>query len=339
MSLLPVRWRRLVPRRKSATTAVLITAALTTLVVGLVSLANSQKPLIVMQLDTELLVQRVARPELSSLPVVGARLADAGTCDGILAAGRFTGVIRPPEGALLSYHWEPDRLLIGIEAPPSADGPGAAETVLSTRSEQQCRLSLARLQFEIAPIPTSSNPSWQLPIAGPAVAGSEFGAPLAPSGGGTRVYDLLRGGTISVYGKSIDRNMLFPIGNSVFEVPAGSRVASGHTLPVGKDEKGEAGPSWYGVALYDPDDGLKVSATTEAGSLLLFRPSPGSQPETFGIGLLASVLGDPATGMYAFAIGTFLAIASIVMSLMGFWRDPPSREPTPQRQGRGRANP
>ena len=56
--------------------------------------------------------------------------------------------------------------------------------------------------------------------------------------------------------------MLFPIGDSDFEVPAGSRVASAPSLPLGK---AEAGPSWYGVALYDPEEGLKVSATTEAG--------------------------------------------------------------------------
>lgn len=332
MSLLPARWRRLVPRGKSATTALLLTAALTAFTVGIVTFANNPKPLIVMQLDTELLVQRVARPELSSFPVVGARLSDPGGCT-ILTDGRFTGVVRPPEGALLSYHWEPDRLLIGIEAPVNGDRP--SETLLSDRDEAQCRLPLARLQIAIAPVPTVANPSWQLPIAGPAVAGSEFGSPLAPASDGKRVYDLLRGGTISVYGKSLERSMLFPIGNSAFEVPAGSRVASGPSLPLGK---AEAGPSWYGVALYHPEDGLKVSATTEAGELLLFRPSPGSQQETFGIGLLASVLGDPGTGIYAFAIGTFFAIASIVMSLMGLWRDPPVRVPA-QREGRGRAGP
>jgi hypothetical protein len=327
MIRVPARWRRFLPPAKSARTAVLITAVLTLAIVALVAFSNATRPLIVMQLDTELLTQRVARPELSSLPVVGARLANAGNCDALLQDGKFTGVIRPPEGALLSYHWEPQRLVIGIAAPPLSNGGGYAETRLTTRKEQQCNLTLQNVQIEVAPGPRRTDPLWQLPIAGPAVAGSEFGSPLAPEDNGSRVYDLLRGGTITVYGKSVDRNMLFPIGNSVFEVPAGSRVASAPTLPLGFDE---AGPSWYGVALYEPKHGLRVSATTEAGELLLFRPSPGSQQETFGIGLLTGILGDPATGMYAFGIATFLAIAGIVMSCMGFWHDPPVRQnPTP----------
>jgi len=312
MTLLHKAWRWVAGASK-ALKALLLTVVVTALAIGAVTLIRGPSPLIVMQLDTELLVQRVARPELSSIPVVNARLSDAGNCAALLTGDRFTGVVRPPAGALLTYHWEPERLLIEIEAPP------AAVTLLSNRNEDECGLQLGRLQIALAPGPGMSDPSWQLPIAGPAVAGSEFGAPLAPDTGGRRVYDLLRGGTISVYGKSLDSNRLFPVSDNTFEIPAGSRVASAASLPLGD---ADAGPSWYGVALYDKLAGLQVSATTEAGELLLFRPSPGAQRETFGIGLLAGLLGDRGTATFAFAIAAFFAIGGLLISWMSLWRDP-----------------
>jgi len=301
---------------KTALTALLLTIALTLAATLAVSYIRTGPPLIVMQLRSEILVQRVARPELSSIAVTNARLAGGEACN-LASGGLFSGVMQPPEGAILTYQWAPTQLRIQVDAPPSDDGKAAIR--LSDRAEGECSVD-GRLQMLVALVPgDSSAPAWQLPIAGPAQAGSEFGSPLAPAADGERVYDLLRGGTVSVFGKSVDGGMLFPIADSSFEIPAGSRIASSDVLPPGT---GEAGPSWYGVATYGPD-GFDISATAESKELRLFRPGAGRQSETFGIGLLAGILGDPGTVLLAFALAAFFAIGGLVVGWMSLWRDPP----------------
>jgi hypothetical protein len=299
---------------KAATTALLIAAACTALAIGIVAVMRSPVPVVVMSLETELLVHRVQSPDLSSFPVVNARLSDVGDCaEPLVTGGRFTGLVRPPAGSLLSYHWAPDQLLIDIQSP--RDGDKAAATVLSDRYENECRLPLERLRILVSPGPGTNSPGWQLPVAGPAIAGSQFGVALAPTAESRREYAMLRGGTLSVYGRSFGSGMLFPISGAQFELPAGSRVASADILPLGT---AATGPSWYGVATYDAF-GFQVSATADAEKLLLFRPN--GPPETFGIGLLAGILGDPGLGLIAFGIASFFAIAGLMTGLISLWRD------------------
>lgn len=184
--------------------------------------------------------------------------------------------------------------------------------------------------LRLKPAPRSVDHAWLLPIAGPAQAGSEIGTPLAPRPGSARAFDLLRDGKVEVFGRSIIGGELFPAAGASYVIPAGSRVASAEEIRPGTDP---IGASWYGAAFYE-EDGLHVSATTETGELRLFRPGPGDQREVFGLGLLASILGDPALGTLAFAIAVFFSVIGLVSGWMSLYREPaapvlPTEPPPP----------
>src|SRR5690606_15131394 len=104
---------------RTALTALLLTLLLTLAVTLAVSSIRTGPPLIVMQLQSEILVQRVARPELSSIAVTNARLAGADTCE-LASGGIFSGVMQPPEHAILTYHWAPAGLRIQVDVPANA---------------------------------------------------------------------------------------------------------------------------------------------------------------------------------------------------------------------------
>lgn len=306
---------------------------LTMAVVVGVAVVRSAPPMIVLQLNTEILVHRVARQALSTIAVADADFPPGTACLNVLTGGRFTGTIEPPEGSLVTYRWAPAALTIDVQVPlvvrkdSSTEPQAPADIRLGTHDQQECTLRQERFSVRVNRAPDSSDPAWQLPIAGPAVAGKEFGTQLAPGSDRQRSYDMLLGGTVSVFGKSLDNGMLFPIAQSAYQIPAGSRLASAAAVPVGD---ADAGASWYGVANYSAS-GLAVSATTETNELLLFRPDPNSQRVTFGIGLLAGVLGDPGIGMLAFMVATFLALSGLVSGWISLWPDPPddtSGQPT-----------
>lgn len=272
-------------------------------------------PLIVLDLETELLVQRVVQPQLSTLAVTRARISTPGDCVGLLIDGQFFGTIVPPVGADVSYNWRPDGLRIDIAAPRPATKDDVAPSRLSTRDDAECEIRAETISVLLTPGPGIGDPAWQLPIAGPARAGTEAGTTNAPGAEPSqrlRTFDLLRGGSVSVFGKSLT-GQLYPAQDAAFSVPAGSRVASGGQLG--------GGASWYGIATFDGEAGLHVSATTETSGLRVFRSGIDNQGEVFDVGILASLLADPAFGMAAFLLTVFLAAFAFIKELI-----PPSRK-------------
>jgi hypothetical protein len=303
-------FRRLVNR--DALFGAAVSALATAVILLVVLVARGPTPMIVIELRSDILVQRVARPELSAVPMTGAQLAADLACPAFVPA--FSGVLKPAEGALVTYQWQPDFLVLEVRPPriTRPDGSeGFAETVFADRDEAECRPALEIVRLRI-PSPNPNDPAASLPIAGPTQAGSEFGVPLAPVAGDSRVFELLHEGEVEVFGRSVDGGVVFPTG-ATYTIPAGSRLTSARSIEAGTSP---SGASWYGIASYRPD-GLHVSATTETTELRLYRPDPDGQEQVFGIGLFAGLIGDPGLGLTTFMVAVFLTITGLVTGWLG----------------------
>lgn len=301
---------------------VIITLVLASLTLVTIWALPSPAPLVIIELETETLLQSVRRPDTSSIAMTGARLRLQGDaelpeqCSGLVTSdGLFSGIVRPAQGALVRYRWHPDGMLITIE------GQQDGGTALIGTDEVQCDVPPADALNINLPPPGDLDPTSRLPIAGPATAGGEFGVPVLP-GQGRRDMTFLRSGTVKVFGRSgwpFGQGELYAVEPEGFVIPAGSRLASSGNIALPGDE---AGASWYGIAEYS-DEGFKVSATAETSRLLLFRPGASGQEETFAAGLLARMFSDPNVAFISIAFLVVTVVGQLVSGWVGTWREPP----------------
>ncbi|GLQ53807.1 hypothetical protein [Devosia nitrariae] len=297
----------------------LVLASLTLVTIGMLML-HSPPPLVVIELETETLLQSVRRPDTSSIAMTGARLRLRGDaelpaqCSVLLSKkGFFSGIVRPEQQALVRYRWNPERILITIAA-------RGKETVLIGADEGRCAIPAQDdLNIDL-PKPGGIDPTSRLPIAGPAAAGGEFGVPVLPGRDRVRDMTFLRSGTVKVFGRSdwpFGQGELYAVEPEGFIIPAGSRLASSGNISLPGDE---AGASWYGVAEYS-DHGFKVSATAETSRLLLFRPGATGPEETFAVGLLARIISDPNVAFISIAFVVVSVVGQVIGGWVGTWRE------------------
>lgn len=310
------RWHRLLTTRSGA--AVVLNSVIVSAVIILVMLmVRSSPPYIVVDADTEFLAYRVVRPELASVPLVDARMSvESPDCAGFAdpASGTITALLTPDAGAVVQYRWSPTRVSISLKK--EGDHVG----VLRVYDESVCDLAAAQVRFDM-PAPTVESPAARpLPIAGPAEIGTEFGEQLAPRPGVARVFDLNSGGTLKVFGRATlppFRGSIYPAGNVVFPIPAGSRVTSGSGSLSSSAPNDHS--SWYGTAEVAAD-GFRVSITTETDEVFVFRPGFGSQKQVFSVGLLARMFGDPSVAFYSVALVVFTVTLQIFAAWTAVWR-------------------
>jgi hypothetical protein len=148
-------------------------------------------------------------------------LTSAGDVSGIVPPAKFSGIVRPPPGALVRYRWRPDGITVTVAA---VEG---GQTVLIGADEEQCEIPPQDDLNIILPKPWAVDPTWRLPIAGPAAAGGEFGVPVLPGEDGLRDMTFLRAGTVKVFGRSgwpFGERELYAVEPEGFVIPAGSRI-------------------------------------------------------------------------------------------------------------------
>ena len=267
-------------------------------------LGRVQSPLLVFNVTSEQFSQIVVRPELTAFAVTQSEIEGTSTC---ALTGPYSGIIEPPSGSRLTYRWRPDQIAISIEVPEGK----SARFVMD--DERECRDQAERITIRTAAI-GQTDPSWRLPIAGPAQVGSETLANV-PSEDGWRRLDILRSGSFEVFGRSLsfgNLGTLFPISSSPIAIPSGSRIGS-------LDGAEEARSTWFGSAFHSVD-GFTISATAEANSVVLFRPGMVDQQERFEFGVFASIAGDPNLGMIFLILFIAITTIQVAASWVGLWK-------------------
>lgn len=274
---------------------------------------TSSAPLVVVEARATYAKYVVQREELSLLALRDTIIYRAkGLCAGILDEnGRFTGLVRSPVSTTVEYFWHRNFVQINLTRGPS--DISAEPISIDRKGKPACRLET---QNVVLLVPHSEmNNLRPFPILGTGEIGFELGVPNRPSAGELELellgsdivvrrapVGMLIEGSAHVMGRTSlwwDSGKLFPVANSNFTIPRGSRLVSSN----------ESSPLVGNLVLADPPNAFNIQVTTEARDLKLFRFGQSQQVETFAVGAIARAIGDPSLAPILF----LLAMAGLLL--------------------------
>jgi hypothetical protein len=296
---------------KSGATLLVISTVVTlmcVLVLGVIALLH-RSPLMVFDIRTEQFSQIAVRPAFSALTVRDASLR--GLSDACSAHSAFTGVIEPPEGAVMTYRWRPNAVSVTI-----AGGPVRLVEDNAVCVDPSSQVSVILDIPQATPDAPFEAIGLVLPIAGPVQVGAELANATPPPTGLPRRIDLMLEGRFTVFGRTIQlwgTPALYPIATDPLPLPAGSRVGALPSNPQDAD-------AWHGMALVT-STGLNVTATADADRVVLFRAGARDGELVYQFGLFAAIAGDPSIGTLALLVFFLVTALQLVSAWMGLWVD------------------
>jgi hypothetical protein len=232
---------------------------------------------VVLEARSESVEFKVANPLQAAFNVAGVTLLpeDEGEERACLR-----GLVQPPAQARVRY---------------LRRGDGAVITTVEPTHGQLSRINTPDGTFELSgafallPQGGCAQPTTgRFPVWGPVEIGEQLRA--AATVGEEPPYVLLSG-TLTVYGRSFSLPLLRPRSGlyhvSTIALPGGARLLTDSSVPDGRDQ-------WWGMALADGEDGLRVTLSTEASRVQLFPPGARATPDVVEVGLFAQATGDPA---------------------------------------------
>ncbi|WP_037076839.1 hypothetical protein [Neorhizobium vignae] len=309
---------------KGATSLIIIAAILTVIAFFTLKHLSRSELYASVEAVSELVRFRAVRPLIATIPLNGATLiASAEGCAALAGdpAPRVTGLLRPSEGAIVSYRAGADRIAIQIVGGfTSRNGARIAATFQSS-GRPDCEL----VEPVTVRIGNATELVRPLPIAGPADIGQEFGVPVMPTGTASRVYDIMWEGRVRVFNRTYFSERLVPVADSEFPLPVGSRLSGGDNLDP-QQPIDPSIPAWYGTAM-PGENGLNISVTTISKKLQLYRPGTRrDEMETLGLSLLTSTFSDPVVLVVTGLVAIFTGVLGAVTNWMGFWPDPEKKK-------------
>lgn len=268
--------------------------------------------------QTEALVYRVVRPELASIPVVGAEIRNQNQCEAVLKGvdmQDFVGLVRPSFRATVRYRIRQSQVSVRLEAVDAASSASQSSAGELIVSGARCSLKdNATVVFSLAPADSLTDENRRpLPIAGPMEIGTAFGAPLAPARGIRAHEGYMHGADVSVFGRSILSDRLFPLYDSPISIPAGGTLSTVEfdRDRVSQSETHEDNSNWYGVA--EIGDGVfQVSATVETTDLVFTRAGSAGEKETIAVGFFTEVVRDPDLSAFLLWFGLLFFVFQAV---------------------------
>lgn len=260
--------------------------------------------------ESESLSFDVQNPDLATVAIAGLRLLDPEVA---AEAHCVAGLLVPALGARVDYRLETAGIVIAL----------ANERGSAGRIERQSQPALD-LPAEAWLVPAADCPGRQprrLPIVGPTVLGEEL-RPATFEGDAKPLIN----GTITVYGRAIDVDLLFyrtegtlypvsdialPGGSRLFAAPMAGRPVPWHgfVTPGACDEAG--------------CDAFKVQASTAAQTLQLVRPGVGVKPEVISISTFAQLFSDPSIVFLWVLVGVLSLLVQTMADASGLFRRSP----------------
>lgn len=270
---------------------------------------GSSAPLVFVEARATYVRYEIQREDVSLLALREAIVQRAnGLCDSILDnKGLFTGLVRSPVGTTVEYTWHKNFAQISLT-------PGRSEkfdaepgpTIVDREGQPPCTLETERVVFLISHEGMSR--ILPLPILGKGEIGVELGVPNRPEPGDLDLTlasgieleqapgHLILEGTARVMGRTSlwwDDGKLFPIADSDFIIPRGSRLVSSE----------ENSPLVGNLVLARNSSAFDIEVSTEAHELKLFRFGQNQQTESFAVGAIARAFGDPSLAPILFLLG------------------------------------
>jgi len=293
-------------------------------------LSNDQRYLDV-SAEAESLLYRVSRPELASVPLLGARVQNQPQCVSALGESinsNFIGIVRPNEGTLVRYRWSVERVSISLTATERLTEvePGT-QTIQQPAdpSEQQPQSSAGQLivsgqmcdlqSTAVLVLPVTPDNVRPLPIAGHMEIGVAFGVPLEPRVGASMHTGIMYGAEVRVFGRSLLSDRLFPIYDSPISIPAGGTLS---TIEFSNDENSHGRISnndhgWYGIAEIGQKS-FEISATVQTSDLIFTRAGSTREQERLAVSFLTEVVRDPDLSELLLWIGVIVFLFQIVVA-------------------------
>lgn len=298
-------------KKKPGTAGLTLSLLITVAFVLLIMCFKPSHPLISIEAESEFLAYKVIRPELSTIALEDVTPRNTITNCGEAHEGNIKqALLKPSQYANVRYRHSGDRISISVVS--LKDHPSKIHFPDQTKCELP---QVASFTFK-KPI-HGSFADRPLPIAGPCQIGAE---PRVPIFSQRRTFDTMIGGTLRVFGRTksfFSDSTLYPIKDAVFTLPAGGRLVSGDLKDKPSEIKTDA--SMYGFAIIDKET-LRISVTTEAKDLRLFRPGRSSDAETFKLSLLSRLFNDPSIAIISFSIVVFYIAMQVICGWIDIWR-------------------
>jgi hypothetical protein len=299
--------------------------------------ASGTAPMVIVDVRATQVSYTIQRPPLSQLPLRGAIVARAdGFCDALLdEKGRLTALVAAPKDTMVTYIWHRNFVQITLSPPllNKADPESWAPVSVEKAGAPRCVLAAASATFLLPHAAMRDLPP--LPILGQGNIGAELGIPPAPEASdlkreiavrGTPARKvkihaapghLLLGGTARVMGRTSlwwDSGKLFPVADSDFIIPRGSRLSS----------NASGAPLIGNLVLADGADAFDIQVTTEAKDLSIHRMGANAQEEALAFGALARSFGDPSlapilipVAIVGFLIQIFFGLEAMIRERWG----------------------
>ena len=278
-------------------------------------------PLVLISARSNFVSYDVNRPVNSAISVPGVYFRDAGRlCPDLSGAdGNWLSVlISPPQGARISYSWNPGWALVTVDL-PQAEAQAKEPLVVERREYPPCQITQRRTSFVIRAETLAKMAP--LPILGPGEIGREIASATMPDGASTSIVNerdqnevfvrsatgTLWGGSLRVFGRTAvawNTGQLYPVPDSEYLIPRGARL-----ITAGRED------TFTGTVIFPADgqEGFDVEVTANSESLVLFRPGPESQRETFATGIVARAFADPSSARLLLALAIFVFIFQVVV--------------------------
>lgn len=277
-------------------------------------------PLVLISARSNFVSYDVNRPVNSAFSVPGVYFRDAERlCPDLSGAdGNWLPVmISPPQAARISYSWNPGWALVTVDL-ENANGP----LVVERREYPPCQITERMTRFVIRAETLATMAP--LPILGPGEIGREIPRAIMPDGASTSIVNeigqgevfarsataTLWGGTLRVFGRTAvawNKGQLYPVPDSEYLIPRGARLVT-----AGAED------AFTGSVVFPADGqaGFDVEVTVNSESLVLFRPGPESQRETFATGIVARAFADPSSARLLLALAIFVFIFQVVVGAL-----------------------
>jgi len=282
-------------------------------------------PLLVITAESETVQYRIIRPDVAEIPMINALVRNiSDDCKTILSEktnGQISALLKPPKNAIVRYRWSPAAVSIQVQSQTGT------KTILEFDDGQSC--ALPDQVSIVMPKPELTSPAARpLPIVGPAEIGVEIQVPTAPRPNGRRVFGILYGGEIKIFGRTIS-GALYPAQVGAIAIPAGGRLSA--LTPVTGAGNRKQSPAWYGMAVIG-ERAFNISATTETNNLKFFRPGGSSDESTIAVSLFTRLLNDPSLALLSLMSLVFVMSLQAVTGWVSVWKTKSVQEGEPAKE-------